>query len=484
MTAVEPQRWVLPVRRVPTHQAVDHSVLWNTTHLSYEQTLFGQTTSLRYNNDGTMLSANASNQTVLLRCPAKLGAVWNEQVSRAFFSTRFRDDGRLVLQCQDKRVVLRAVDTPFMRNFDGHTRSVRDALFLNNQLFASASDDSTIRFWDVAAEAERGVASAHEDYVRTLDNVTENVVMSGGYDRRVHMWDVRVSLDTPVATMAVAHQVERVHYVRQHTMGVVAAADVVTFVDLRQANSRKGHGALAALHSVSLHSKPIASLAYSPKHDTLLTGSFDGRVKFVSLRPGADFAVEATRKFADPVTCVAVHPQSAEFAVGTAAGKIEIHKIADATKKAAPSAANVSRREERVVVDRLSQIRKLLSVYQYHRALRVAFFSRHTDVILTTLEEIQRRCALHVALSGHNDRAIVHVVRFCVQHIDNPDMSRICIATLDTVFAIYGEAASKSPFFHRELLRAHKRIGDALQRLDGMQRAVGMLECVLDTYDE
>ena len=50
------------------------------------------------------------------------------------------------------------------------------------------------------------------------------------------------------------------------------------------------------------------------------------------------------------------------------------------------------------------------------------------------------------------------------------------------IFEIYGPAAASSDFFHRELLRAHKRMGDALSRLAVLQGSVGMLEMALDNF--
>jgi U3 small nucleolar RNA-associated protein 15 len=482
MEAVDPRAWKLPLRQVATFQSADPTVLWNTAKLGYEHQLFGQCTSMYYSPCGSYFAATATNHQLLLRLPATVGSVWNEQIARKAFTCRFRDDSKMVVQCVDTRVTVRSTETAFERHFDGHTRDVRDAVFLSKHMFASASDDSTLRFWQVTSDTELGVSDAHGDYVRSLDCLSEHVVMSGGYDKVVRLWDVRVRLDADVAALPVGKPVEKVLFIPQRNLGVAAAGDVVSLFDLRVIGSKKSHTDLQALKTLSIHSKTVSGLAYSPSHDTLVTSGFDGRVKFVSLRDGADYAVDAVKNFDHPVTSVAVHPDGNQFAVGSAVGGVSLFSVKAAVRTTA-AVLKTTQREAEVITDRLGQVRKLLSAYQYHRALRVAFFSQHADVITSTLEELQRRCVLHVALSGHNDRAITQVLRFAVQHIDDPELHRICAATLDVVFEIYGPAASQSPFFHRELLRAHKRLGDSVARLEPIRQSLGMLEMALDNYE-
>lgn len=386
----------------------------------------------------------------------------------------------MVALCIERRVTLRSTDTAFERHFEGHTRDVRDAVFLSKHTIASASDDCSIRFWDLTSDQELGIAESHTDYVRTLDRVSEHVIVSGGYDRMVSLWDIRVKLSAPVSSFDAGKQVEKVLFIPERGISAVAAGDIVSLFDFRGINSKRTHGRdLEPLHTMSIHSKTVVGLSYSAAHDTLVTGSFDGRVKFVSLREGAGYAVSATKHFDAPVTAVAVRGDSGQVAVGLGDGNMQIFKVEET---ATATSGTRKQREDDIVSDRLVHVRRLLSVYQYHRALRVALFSHTPTVIVSTLEELNRRSALHVALSGHNDRAIVQLLRFAVQHADMPDFHRICRATLDMIFEIYGPVSTSSPFFHRELRRAHKRLGDLSAKMEPLSQSVGMLQLVLDDY--
>ena len=137
MASTSTKAWQMPVRRVPTGQKVDRSILWNNTHVCYEQQLFGQATMVSYNNAGSMVGAVSTNQALLLRCPHSDGAVWNEQMARPCHSLRFRDDDKMTIQTIEKRVVVKSTETALERFVEGHTRDARDALFLNNQTFVS-----------------------------------------------------------------------------------------------------------------------------------------------------------------------------------------------------------------------------------------------------------------------------------------------------------------------------------------------------------
>jgi U3 small nucleolar RNA-associated protein 15 len=487
--------WKLPVRRVLTHKSGEQNVIWNSSELTYEQTMFGQVSALSYSPKGNFIGAVSSNQLMLLRQPASEGSVWNEQHPRSCFSIRFRHDAKLVLQTIERRVVIRSTETAFERRLQGHTRDVRDAVFLSTQVFASCSDDTTVRFWDITRENELGVAQGHTDYVRTIQRLSENVVLSGGYDRVVNMWDVRVSLEAPVGALSVGHPVEQVRCVTDD-LAVCAAGDLAILFDVRNFSSnsfaKRGNtvGAAAVAPAVqqqlSVHTKTVTSIGYSTPHATLVTASLDGRVKFLTRKDGGDFTVDTTRKYGAAVTAFDLHPDGTEFAVGLATGRLETHRLKELTQaqRVEDNTAATAEKDQRVLEEKLQHTRKLLSVYQYHRALRVALYSRMPDVIVTTLEEMQRRSVLRVALSGHNDRTIVQIMRFAVQHLDVPQVGAVCLATLDVIFEIYGAVAAKSAFFHRELLRAHKRVGEILGRLEHISQCVGMLELVVDEASE
>jgi WD40 repeat protein len=79
-----------------------------------------------------------------------------------------------------------------MRLLRGHTSWVQALAYLpDGRTLVSASDDHTLRLWDLSTGQTRAVLEEHTDQVVTLSATADgNLVASGGYDRRVILWDL------------------------------------------------------------------------------------------------------------------------------------------------------------------------------------------------------------------------------------------------------------------------------------------------------
>ncbi|CBH13214.1 hypothetical protein, conserved [Trypanosoma brucei gambiense DAL972] len=470
--------WALPIKQVPVVEKLDRSIVWNNVRLCYEQKLFGQISCIRYNNAGTVVGCASTNQLSLLRVPQTEGVITNEQRERKCFSLRFRDDDKMTIMSVDQRVVIRSTETLFERQFPGHVREVRDALFLDRRSFVSGSDDTTIKLWDVMGECELAVGKAHTDYVRCLENRSPGCFFSGSYDHVINLWDTRAGFSCPTQTsgQAVPNPVESLLCLDTNLL-VCGASDQIILFDIRK-------GLSLPLTQDSYHTKTVVALGYSKKYNVLLSGSLDQRVKIFSLERGCPDPV-ASKKFDAPVTAVAVHPRSSEFAVGTASGDLRIMKLGSASDgdEMGGGKDEESRgrpKDEGLIAMKVNDVRRQLVSYQYNRALKTALYSRHADVVVSTLEELLRRGALHVALSGQNDRTIARILRFALGFIDTPQFSESMMVVLDTIFDIYGTCVGKSIFLHRELMKAHRRLGSVLANLQRMAGTLSIMELIVN----
>ncbi len=72
----------------------------------------------------------------------------------------------------------------------------------------SASDDTTVRCWDMAGESEVVRLSEHQDYVRAalVCEENQNIFLSGSYDHTIKLWDCRMGKST--MTLNHGHPVE------------------------------------------------------------------------------------------------------------------------------------------------------------------------------------------------------------------------------------------------------------------------------------
>ncbi|CCW68234.1 unnamed protein product [Phytomonas sp. Hart1] len=472
-------KWQLPLRVASPHTKKDQSIIWNTSRLCYEQKLFGQVTDLSYNASGTMLGATSTNQVAILRIPYSNEVVVNEQTGRKNFSICFRQDDKLYIQAIDQRVVVKSPDTAFERQFSGHTREVRGAIFLDKHNFVSASDDTTIKLWDLLTDEALDTAHVHTDYVRCLENYSSGCLLSGSYDHSINLWDPRAGLSKPLQSSGkiLGAAVEAICFLEDSELIACGSGDQITLFDVRK-------GLSSFISHVSFHTKTVVSLAYSPEHKTLLSASLDCRLK-MSVLMGSELKSLSTMKFNDPLTAVAMQNQGTEFAVGTATGDIRVFKLDEQRNAAEENDVfeNVQKKTKDnlgVLQEKMNAVRHQLKTYHYGKAIRTALYARHADVLVSTLEELIRRGALHVALSNQNDRTVARILRFATEYVDKPHFTDTMLDVFEVIFEIYSTMVSKSNFFFREMKIAQKRVAASLATLKRMKKVVSTMELIVN----
>lgn len=474
--------WTLPLRRVPGHLKGDQSLIWNRIRLCYEQKLFGQVTSISYNHKGNLLGCTSSNQFTLLRVPESDGVVVNEQSDRSIFSIRFRDDDKLFIQCIEKRLHLKSSETAFERQFLGHTRDVRCASFIGAHNFASGSDDTTVRLWDLLRDTELLTARGHTDYVRSLEPYNSGAFFSGSYDHTIQLWDPRAGLGNSIqkSSDCITQAVESLCFISEKNILGCTSGDQLILFDMRL-------GLKTPLHQSSCHTKAITSIAYSSLYKTIVTGSLDNRVKMFATE-GSSLNCLTTKRFESPISAVAVHPVSQEFCVGMTSGDLRVFKLSPPDLRDSPNDLTTEpeillpeSKSQEVIASKMRVVQHQLRTFRYQMALKTALYSRKADIIISTLDELIRRGTLHIALSNQNDRSVAQILRFALSHIDIPQFSNTLFSVLEDIFEIYGSTVQHSVFLHREMLIARKRLGHALETINQMEKVQGVMELIMSS---
>ncbi|PYH97118.1 small nucleolar ribonucleo protein complex subunit Utp15 [Aspergillus ellipticus CBS 707.79] len=445
--------------------------------------------------------------------------------------TRFDDTVRGTDVRPDGRVIAVGDDTGTVQVFDVASRAILKTWREHKQpvwltkfspsdptTVLTASDDRTVRLWDLPTENSAKTFVGHTDYVRSGafmpgSLASSGLVVSGSYDRTVRLWDPRVEHRSAM-TFKMGAAIESVLPMPTGTTVLAAADNKIAVLDIVAGKP---------LHMIQSHQKTVTSLALASNGERLLSGALDGHMKVFettgwnmvsgSKYPSPILSLRAiTSGVAQEDKHIAVGMQSGLLSIKTRLsgqqkikekerrkemqalleGKLEEHDRKVAKQKKARGSGWEKRLRGRdfvgegvdIVID--GQDRKKRKKEQsWEHDLRKARYSAALDQVLSTndktaqltlLTALRHRSALQASLQNRDEVTLQPVLQWVHKNIAEPRLVKLSVEVAMNVLDIYSGNLGQSAKIDKLVERLHKRVRDEVEWAHQASQTKGMLD--------
>ncbi|CAO3702626.1 unnamed protein product [Rhizopus stolonifer] len=359
-----------------------------------------------------------------------------------------------------------------LRTFRGHELPTQVTQFtINKSNILSASDDKTVRLWDIPTGNSVNVFEEHEDYVRAgvVSQENPNLVISGAYDQTVKLWDMR----QPESAMTMNHgaPVESLLIYPNGGAVVSSGGPTVKVWDLLSGGR--------CIHTLSNFQKTVTSMCFDGTASRLVTGSLDQHVKIFDVQ---DYKVVHSVKYPAPILSVGLSPDDTHLAAGMANGLLSIRqRQLKASEKALKKKTqdyikagtykyfmrgqtNAPVNDDYVVESakklKLKKYDNFIKVFQYGNALdEVLKTNAHSPAIVTAvLQELIHRDGLKQAITGRDDVSLEPLMRFLIRNIHHPRHTNLLVDVSETLIDCYTRVFGQSPLIDDLLSRLTTKV--------------------------
>ncbi|EAU33511.1 conserved hypothetical protein [Aspergillus terreus NIH2624] len=453
--------------------------------------------------------------------------------------TRFDDTVRGTDVRPDGRVLVAGDDTGAVQVFDVASRAILKTWKDHKQpvwvtkfspsdptCVMSASDDRTVRLWDLPSQNSVKTFVGHTDYVRSGafmpgSLASSNLLASGSYDRTVRLWDPRVE-GRAAMTFKMAAPIESVLPMPTGTTVLASADNRIAVLDIVAGKP---------LHMIQSHQKTVTALSLASNGERLLSGALDGHMKVFettgwnmvsgSKYPSPILSLRAiTSGAAQEDKHIAVGMQSGLLSIKTRLsgqqkikererrkemqalleGKLEEHDRKMAKKKKLRGSGWEKRLRGRDFIGEGVEItidgqegRKRKKEQSWEVDLRKAKYSAALDQVLssrdktaqlTLLTALRHRSALRASLQNRDEVTLQPVLRWVHKNITEPRLVKLCVEVAMNVLDIYSANLGQSAQIDKMVERLHRRLREPLAVLRRLQPIPPVIFPALSAFND
>ncbi|KXX77059.1 hypothetical protein MMYC01_205604 [Madurella mycetomatis] len=441
-----------------------------------------------------------------------------------------RADGRVLVAGEDSGRMqvfdvgggTRAV---ILKTWDVHKQPVWVTKWSPTELttLMSASDDKTVRLWDLPSNDPSRMFTGHSDYVRCgsfMPGGNSSLLVSGSYDETVRVWDARAPGGS-VMTFKHADPVEDVLPLPSGTTLLAAAGNAISVLDLVAAKP---------LRLITNHQKTVTSLSLASGGRRVVSGSLDGHVKVFET---SDWNVVAGSKYPSPILALSVIAAGASqedrhLAVGMQSGVLSLRTrlsgaaAEKARERAAVEAARDMGTEALDKLDAQKAKRKRAAMTNkamellgesvdviiptdagggrsrrprlkpWQRNFRQGRYAAALDEVLdmsgaeyqpvtalTLLVALRHRSALREALDGRDEVTVLPLLKWVSKYISDPRYRSICVDAAFLLLDIYGEHVGGSTELASQFQALLGKVSKEVEKAQMAIQTNGMVESLM-----
>jgi U3 small nucleolar RNA-associated protein 15 len=435
-------------------------------------------------------------------------------------SAEIRRDGRVMVAGDDsgKIQVFDVNSRAILKTWEEHKQPVWTTKFSPTELttLMSASDDRTVRLWDLPSGQSSTKFIGHADYVRCasfMPGMMSNMILSGSYDETVRLWDPRVPTKA-VMIFKHAAPVEAVLPMPSGTTVLAAADNQISILDLVAGKP---------LQLLRNHQKTVTSLCLASNNTRLVSGGLDGHIK-VFETTGWNY-VSGT-KYSSPILSVSVissglSADDKHLAVGMANGVLSIRtrltgaqkekEKARAAEMEALLAGTLDEFDKKNAKKRGRGVEKKLRGMKFmgegadviiegqekrgakesvwERQLRQGQYAQSLDyvlgmgvppvTVLTLLMALRHRSAMRAAFQGRDEVTVMPILKWVSKHITDPRYVGICVDAALLLLDLYAEHVGASQELEHAVRELHRKVRAEVERAQQATQTGGMLTMLM-----
>lgn len=446
--------------------------------------------------------------------------------------TRFDDTARGTDVRPDGRIITIGDDTGTIQVFDAGSRAILKTWKDHRQpvwatkfspsdptaLF-SASDDRTVRLWDLPSETSSRTFLGHTDYVRSggfmpgMIASSAAMIISGSYDRTVRIWDSRVE-GRAAMTFKMAAPIESILPMPSGSTVLASADNQIAVLDIVAGKP---------LNLIKSHQKTVTSLSLASGGSRLISGALDGHMKVYET---TGWNVVAGSKYSSPILSLQVITSGIEredkhVVVGMQSGLLSIktrlsgeQKVRERERQKEMQAlleGNIEEYDKRVakkqklrgkgwekrfrgrdftgegidlVIDahdgkkgkKLSSWERDLHKAAYGSALDQVLSMPDLTAQLTLITALRHREALRAAIRDRDEVTLQPILRWVYKHIKRPRLVALCVEIAMQILDLYSGNMGQSTEIDAQVRRLHGRVREEVEMAQHAWQTKGMLE--------